>query len=155
VVNKARRRIIIISKTINNNISLVQWCISQVLLIINHHRCKIPPVMEHHLNIKTVHHLMVIIPWCKCKEVQVFKETIVAWWDLRKIICHSQINGHLWCKIIKVFWFSRQLVNTELFLNLLWSITTCNHNNNNNKYHVPKLKKKWKTQSTRNQNYKI
>ena len=153
MVNKAHRRIIIISQLINNNISLVQWCISQVLLI-NLHRCKIPPVMEHHLNIETDHHLMVIIPWCKCKEVQVFKETIVPWWDLRKIICHSQINVHLWCKIVKAFWFSRQLVNTELFLNLLWWITTCNHNNNN-KYHVPKLKKKWKTQSTQNQNYKI
>ena len=144
MVNKARRRIIIISKTINNNISLVQWCISQVLLIINHHRCKIPPVMEHHLNIKTVHHLMVIIPWCKCKEVQVFKETIVAWWDLRKIICHSQTYDlHLWCKIIRAFWSSRLSVNTELFLHLLWPITTCNKiNHNNNKCHVPKLKKK-------------
>jgi hypothetical protein len=163
VVNKARHLIIIIRcKTINNNIRLVQWCISQVWwrLIINHHRNKIPLLMEHHLNIKTDHHLN-LIPWCK--EVQVFKETL-AWWDLHKIICQIQTNVHhnLWCKMVKAYWFSRKLVrklvNIGMFLNLLCSITTCNHNNNsnsNNKYHVPKLKKKWKTQSTQNQNYKI
>lgn len=156
MVNKTHR-IIIISHTLNNINIIDQLCISQVWSAIHHYHSKILLVMVRLLNIKMGHILTV-----SCREVQVFKG-ITVWSDthLRRITCRSktcEVRQLLWCRVTRAYWFSHLSVNTELFLHLLWQITTCNkinNHNNNNQYHVPKSKRKWKSQNIKNQNYKI